>query len=70
MTEISEITLEDREKIKRYVDNNKFLTHTMLAKRLGISKAKWSRILNGDIISAEANQYIDMVITMYELQEV
>ncbi|MEG2253812.1 MAG: helix-turn-helix transcriptional regulator [Vagococcus sp.] len=67
MTEIAEITLKDREKIKKFVDNNKFLTHTMLAERLNISKAKWSRILNGEITSAEANKIIDMVISMYEL---
>lgn len=67
MTDVAEVTLQDREKIQKYVESNNFLTHTMLANRLGIDKTKWSRILNGEIISAEATQMIDMVISMYEL---
>ena len=67
MTEVAEITLKDREKIKRYVDNDKFLTYTMLAERLEISKSQLSLILNGKKTSADANRIIDMIIRMYDL---
>lgn len=67
MTEIAEITYKDREKIKKYVDENKFLTYTMLANRFGISKSNLSLILNGKRTSAEANRIIDSIIAMYEL---
>ena len=67
MTEIAEITYKDREKIKQYVDENKFLTYTMLANRFGISKSNLSLILNGKRTSAEANRIIDSIIAMYEL---
>jgi Helix-turn-helix. len=67
MTEISEITLRDREKIKRYVENSKFLTYKMLAERFGISKSELSLIVNGKKTTAEANKIIDSIITMYGL---
>lgn len=67
MTEIAEITLQDREKIKKYVESSNFLTYTMLAKRFGISKSELSLIINGKKTSAEANKIIDSIIAMYEL---
>ncbi|MDT2781419.1 hypothetical protein P7H41_05525 [Vagococcus fluvialis] len=67
MTEIAEITLKDREKIKTFVDNSKFLTYSMLAERFGISRSNLSLILSGKRTSAEANKIIDSIITMYEL---
>lgn len=67
MTEISEITLRDREKIKEYVESSKFLTYTMLADRFGISKSELSLIINGKKTSADANKIIDSIITMYGL---
>lgn len=67
MTDIAEITLKDREKIKAYVNSNKFLTYTMIAERFGISKAQLSLIINGKNTSAESNRIIDAIITMYEL---
>lgn len=67
MTEIAEITLRDREKIKNYVDRSKFLTYKMLADRFDISKSELSLIINGKKTSAEANKIIDSIITMYGL---
>lgn len=67
MTEIAEITHKDREKIKKYVKENQFLTYTMLANRFGISKSNLSLILSGKRTSAEANRIIDSIIAMYEL---
>ncbi|MDT2752702.1 hypothetical protein [Enterococcus thailandicus] len=67
MTEIAEITRQDREKIKKYVESSKFLTYKMLAERFGISKGELSLIVNGKRTSAEANRIIDSIITMYEL---
>lgn len=67
MTEISEITQRDREKIRNYVEGSKFLTYKMLAERFGISKSYLSLILSGKKTSAEANRIIDSIITMYEL---
>ena len=67
MTEIAEITLRDREKIKEYVENSKFLTYTMLANRFNISKSELSLIINGKKTTAEANEIIDSIITMYGL---
>ena len=67
MTEIAEITRQDREKIKKYVESSKFLTYKMLAERFGISKGELSLIINGKRTSAEANRIIDSIITMYEL---
>lgn len=67
MTEISEITLRDREKIKEYVEGSKFLTYKMLADRFGISKSELSLIINGKKTSADANRIIDSIITMYGL---
>ncbi|MEQ7217858.1 hypothetical protein ABQD64_05450 [Vagococcus fluvialis] len=67
MTEIAEITFKDREKIKSFVDNSKFLTYSMLAERFGISRSNLSLILSGKRTSAEANKIIDSIITMYEL---
>jgi len=67
MTEIAEITLRDREKIKNYVENSEFLTYTMLANRFNISKGGLSLILNGKRTSGEANIIIDSIITMYGL---
>ncbi|MDT2794297.1 hypothetical protein ACF3OA_13210 [Enterococcus thailandicus] len=67
MTEIAEITRQDREKIKKYVESSKFLTYKMLAERFGISKGDLSLIINGKRTSAEANRIIDSIITMYEL---
>ena len=67
MTEIAEITLRDREKIKDYVENSKFLTYKMLAERFGISKSELSLIINGKKTTAEANKIIDSIITMYGL---
>lgn len=67
MTEIAEITLQDREKIKKYVENSNFLTYTMLAKRFNVSKSELSLIINGKKTSAEANRIIDSIIAMYEL---
>lgn len=67
MTEIAEITLRDREKIKEYVEKSENLTYTMLARRFNISKSNLSLIINGKNTSAEANRIIDSIITMYEL---
>lgn len=68
MTDIAEITLRDREKIKEYVKKpENFLTYTMLAKRFNISKSYLSLIINGKNTSAEANRIIDSIITMYDL---
>ncbi len=67
MADIAEITKKDREKIKNYVDNSKFLTYKMLADRFNIDKSNLSLILNGKRTSAEANRIIDSIITMYEL---
>ncbi len=67
MTDVAEITKQDREKIKEYVENSKLLTYTMLAERFGISKSYLSLVLNGKRTSAEANKIIDSIITMYEL---
>lgn len=67
MADIAEITKKDREKIKSYVDNSKFLTYKMLADRFNIDKSNLSLILNGKRTSAEANRIIDSIITMYEL---
>ncbi|MDG3375067.1 hypothetical protein P5D95_26750 [Vibrio parahaemolyticus] len=67
MTEIAEITRQDREKIKKYVESSKFLTYKMLAERFGISKGELSLIVNGKRTSAEANRIIESIITMYEL---
>lgn len=67
MADIAEITLKDREKIKKYVSNSKFLTYKMLADRFGISKSELSLIINGKKTSAEANKIIDSIIAMYEL---
>lgn len=67
MTDIAEITLRDREKIKAYVENSKFLTYTMLADRFEISKSNLSLILNGKRTSEEANRIIDAIVAMYEL---
>lgn len=67
MADIAEITLKDREKIKEYVKQSKFLTYTMLADRFGISKSQLSLIINGKNTSAEANKIIDSIIAMYEL---
>lgn len=67
MSEIAEITQQDRDKIKRYVDNSNFLTYTMLAKRFNISKSALSLIINGKNTSADANEIIDSIITMYGL---
>lgn len=67
MTEIAEITLRDREKIKEYVEKSENLTYTMLARRFNISKSYLSLIINGKNTSAEANRIIDSIITMYDL---
>lgn len=67
MTEIAEITLRDREKIKEYVEKSENLTYTMLARRFNISKSNLSLIINGKNTSAEANRIIDSIITMYDL---
>ena len=69
MTEISEITLRDREKIKKYVESSNFLTYTMLANRFCVSKSQMSLIINGKDTSVKANQIIDSIVTMYDLQE-
>ncbi|MGY3766807.1 helix-turn-helix domain-containing protein [Vagococcus vulneris] len=67
MTEIAQITLKDREKIKEFVESNSFITYTMLANRFGISKSSMSLIISGKDTSAKANGIIDAIITMYEL---
>ncbi|MGX7163356.1 helix-turn-helix protein [Enterococcus massiliensis] len=67
MTEVAEITLRDREKIKNYVESSKFLTYKMLADRFGISKSELSLIINGKKTTADANKIIDSIITMYGL---
>ena len=67
MTEIAEITLKDREKIKEFVERNNFVTYTMLADRFSISKSSMSLIISGKYTSAKANGIIDAIITMYEL---
>lgn len=67
MTEIAEITLRDREKIKTYVKNSNFLTYKMLADRFNISKSEFSLIINGKNTTAKANEIIDSIITMYGL---
>lgn len=67
MTEIAEITLKDREKIKKFVERNNFVTYTMLAERFNISKSAMSLIMSGKDTSAKANGVIDAIITMYEL---
>lgn len=67
MTDIAEITLRDREKIKDYVENSKFLTYRMLAERFNISKSELSLIINGKKTTAEANKIIDSIIKMYGL---
>ncbi|PTO38114.1 hypothetical protein [Enterococcus mundtii] len=67
MTDIAEITQKDREKIKAYVENSRFLTYTMLADRFNIDKSYLSLILSGKRTSAEANKIIDSIIAMYEL---
>lgn len=67
MTEIAEITLRDREKIKTYVKKSKFLTYKMLADRFDISKSELSLIINGKNTTAKANEIIDSIITMYGL---
>lgn len=67
MTDIAEITLKDREKIKKYVESSNFLTYKMLADRFGIDKSNLSLILNGKRTSADANRIIDSIIAMYEL---
>ncbi|WP_414842172.1 helix-turn-helix domain-containing protein [Enterococcus saccharolyticus] len=67
MTDIAEITLRDREKIKAYVEKSENLTYTMLARRFNISKSYLSLIINGKNTSAEANRIIDSIITMYDL---
>lgn len=67
MTEIAEITRQDREKIKKYVESSKFLTYKMLADRFGISKSELSLIINGKKTTADANKIIDSIITMYGL---
>ncbi len=67
MTDIAEITLKDREKIKKYVEKSNFLTYTMIAERFDISKSELSLIINGKKTSAEANRIVDAIITMYEL---
>ncbi|MGX7132382.1 helix-turn-helix domain-containing protein [Enterococcus songbeiensis] len=67
MTEVAEITLRDREKIKNYVESSKFLTYKMLADRFGISKSELSLIVNGKKTTADANKIIDSIITMYGL---
>ena len=67
MTEIAEITLKDREKIKKFVERNIFVTYTMLAERFNISKSAMSLIMSGKDTSAKANGVIDAIITMYEL---
>lgn len=67
MSDIAEITQRDREKIKEYVEQSKFLTYTMLADRFGISKSELSLIINGKKTSAEANKIIDSIIAMYGL---
>lgn len=67
MTEISEITLKDREKIKEFVEKSNFVTYTMLADRFNISKSGMSLIMSGKDTSAKANGIIDAIITMYEL---
>ncbi|MBO0442815.1 hypothetical protein [Vagococcus fluvialis] len=67
MTDIAEITLQDREKIKKYVEGTKNVSFTMLADRFKISKSQMSNIINGKNTSVEANQIIDSIMTMYEL---
>ncbi|MBO0477925.1 hypothetical protein DOK76_12700 [Vagococcus sp. DIV0080] len=67
MTEIAEITLNDREKIKEFVERSSFVTYKMLADRFNISKSSMSRIMSGKDTSAKANGIIDAIITMYEL---
>lgn len=67
MTEIAEITRQDREKIKKYVESSKFLTYKMLADRFCISKSELSLIVNGKKTTADANKIIDSIITMYGL---
>lgn len=67
MTDIAEITLKDRERIKEFVSKNNFVTYTMLANRFEISKPAMSLILSGKDTSAKANRIIDAIISMYEL---
>lgn len=67
MTDVAEITLRDREKIKKYVEDSPFLTYKMLAERFNISKSELSLIINGKKTTAEANRIIDSIITMYGL---
>lgn len=69
MTDIAEITLQDREKIKRYVEETKNINFTMLAERFKISKSQMSNIINGKNTSAEANRIIDSIMMMYGLQK-
>lgn len=67
VTDIAEITLQDREKIKQYVKSSENLTYTMLARRFNISKSELSLIINGKKTTGEANRIIDSIITMYDL---
>lgn len=66
-TDIAEITLVHREKIKKYVENSKTVNYKMLAERFHKSKSEFSLIINGKNTSGEANRIIDAIIKMYEL---
>ncbi|MGO2084161.1 helix-turn-helix domain-containing protein [Vagococcus sp.] len=67
MTEIAEITFEDREKIKKYVETSPVLTYAMLAERFKISKSQFSNIINGKDTSVKATEIIDAILRMYGL---
>ncbi|MDT2832211.1 hypothetical protein P7H62_14550 [Vagococcus carniphilus] len=67
MTDIAEITENDRNKIKKYVEETNNINFTMLAERFKISKSQMSKIMSGKDTSVKATQTIDSIVTMYDL---
>lgn len=70
MTDLAEITLRDRVKIKKYVEKSNNISFAMLANRFNISKSYMSNIMNGKTTTTEAIQIIDSIMTMYDLWDV